>query len=232
VLEPGFIGIEPGREVQVISGPQNAEVRYWDGGRLVDTAEYMARLRDGSLVPGPGVKRTMARIKASNEQRLAREKAGLEPPTLTAAIENVRRYGTNRPGGGVRPFESEWEAYTRRFIETYRLDDEQRQKAWSICDECQERGREYVERRRQDLRALDAEDVKLQELPKDAQPARARELAERRARLLEPLQRIFDEQLRPRLDKLPTRAQRAAAEARRTPQSAPAVPGPIPAGGP
>ncbi|MBW7906927.1 MAG: hypothetical protein LC135_07355 [Phycisphaerae bacterium] len=232
VLEPDFIGIEPGREVQVISSPQKAEVRFWDGARLIDTAEYVARVRDGSLVPGPGVKRTMARIRASNAQRLAREQAGLEPATLSAAIENMRRYGTNRRGAGLRPFESEWEAYTRRFIETYRLDEEQRQRAWSICDECQERGREYIERRRSELRALDAEGLGLQELPKDVQPARAQQLNERRARLLEPLQRIFDAQLRPRLDKLPTRAQRAAAEARRTPQDAPAVPKAAPAGGP
>ena len=43
-------------------------------------------------------------------------------------------------------FESLWEAYTRQFIEKYRLDSEQSQKAWTICRECQSRGRGYVAR--------------------------------------------------------------------------------------
>lgn len=212
MLDPAFIGVDSGMEVQV-QGLPGEPIQYWDGEKLISSEEFQERVRAGTVTFGPKARRQVAQLKAANAQRLQREAAGLEPPSLTTAIENFRRYGTNRPGpGGLPPFESEWEAYTRAFIAKYKLDEDQTQKAWSICDECQARGKDFVRRRHAEITALDAEEAAVRAKPAEQRAAARRDLAERRAKLLEPVQRIFDEQLKPRLEKLPTRAQRAGAD--------------------
>ncbi|MCH8881067.1 MAG: hypothetical protein IID34_14455 [Planctomycetes bacterium] len=128
---------------------------------------------------------------------------GTEPP-----------WPTTQPSGRiveVKTFESQWERYTREFIARYSLKDSQEQKAWSILKKCQDQGNSYIRRHRAELDKLEA---RVGELSKSTAAAADREqLAAVRQRLgekLAPIDDIFENQLKPRLDKLPTRKQRAA----------------------
>ena len=109
-------------------------------------------------------------------------------------------------------FESAWEACTRNFINFHKLDDEQTQKAWSICDHCQQQARAYLAKHEQHFEEVEGRLEKLRHT-KDAPgiPQLERELAH----LMQPVEKIFEKRLMPGLEKLPTRAQNAAAEKNR-----------------
>lgn len=111
---------------------------------------------------------------------------------------------------GEAEFESGWEAYVREFIEKYKLTDGQAQRAKLILKDCQEQARQYMQRHKAELEQLDKKKEALTE-SKDKLKALT-ELSQRRAKLLEPIGRIFEKRLKPRLEKLLTRAQRQAAE--------------------
>jgi len=105
-----------------------------------------------------------------------------------------------------------WEGYTRRFIEAHKLDDEQQQKAWSVCHKCQDLARNYVNRQKSRFERLEA---RLNELQQSSPPP-VKEIGQIRgelAGLMRPVDDIFENQLKPRLDRLLTREQRRQAEA-------------------
>jgi hypothetical protein len=152
--------------------------------------------------------------------------------------------GRRRPiAGGVRPaagadFEGQWEAYVRDFVQRYKLDDEQQQRAHATLQECQNDARSYMSKRRS---AMDELDKQIQTLTankdKDKQkdkPAELAKLNDRKAKMLEPINAIFERRLKPRLEKLPTRAQRQAVEgaAKSGPANVPGKPGGPPPGKP
>jgi hypothetical protein len=119
-------------------------------------------------------------------------------------------------------FESEWEQYTRQFIEKYQLNDEQTQKALDILKNCQSQGERYLRSKESQLSALEARSQAAAQNPgKDGKsPGRGDEqnkIQQERQKLFEPLTSIFEKQLKPRLDRLPTRAQRKAAESNPNP---------------
>jgi hypothetical protein len=125
-----------------------------------------------------------------------------------------------RAAGG--DYQSKWEAYVRQFIERYKLNPEQRDTANKILRSCQEQAGRYMRARQPEIDRLDR---RLSELrgTKDSQSSeKAKELADlsnTRSKMLAPLDDIFEKSLKPRLEKLPTRAQREAADKR---QKAPA----------
>jgi len=130
-------------------------------------------------------------------------------------------------------FEGQWEAYVREFIQRYQLDEAQSQKAYAILRECQDQARGYMSRRRADFDRLDE---RLKSINNEPDKTKAlQEIQQQRLKLLEPVGRIFEKQLKPRLERLPTRAQRQAAEAagkappgksgHLTPGKGPATPG-------
>lgn len=138
-------------------------------------------------------------------------------------------------------FEGEWEEYTRKFIERYQLNQEQSQRANAILADCKEQGVRHMNAKKLEIERLDARVVELQGSKDAAKSTEMAALNKRRQTLMEPLGRIFEQQLKPRLDKLPTRAQRDAAEAaaknpprgpavRPAPGAGPAKPGLSPAG--
>lgn len=110
----------------------------------------------------------------------------------------------------ARP-ESLWERYVRLFIQKHALDDEQRQQAWRILKDCQSEAQSYLARKRGDIESITAriQDAEAAKTP----PAQAM-LPSFEARLIElgkPVDRIFEERLKPRLEKLLTPAQRQRA---------------------
>lgn len=110
-------------------------------------------------------------------------------------------------------FESQWEAYVREFIQRYQLDEGQTQRAQSILKDCQDMAQRIMQKNKAAIEELDK---KVLELGQSKEGDKLRELTEinaRRTKLTEPIDQIFERQLKPRLEKLPTRAQRQAAEA-------------------
>ncbi len=157
------------------------------------------------------------------ERRRAADAAerGVEPTQFTARHGSaVARVTTTAPSPRrAEPpreaYEDAWEKYVEAFIERYQLNADQAAKARLVLTVCKQQAASHMTRVRERLAALDEE---LAELPKDAPNTRKASLDKRRAELLAPIKRTFEQQLKPRLEKLPTRAQRQAAEAAEAPK--------------
>lgn len=116
--------------------------------------------------------------------------------------------------------ESLWQRFTRLFIQKYQLKDDQQQNAWNICKECEKQAESYVSGHQSSFERIEARLVTLRNVPAVSEPANAidgpsrlRAQAEGELELLmRPINKIFQDQLVPRLNKLPTRAQRVAAD--------------------
>lgn len=105
---------------------------------------------------------------------------------------------------------SEWELYTRSFIARFNLDDEQTAKALTILQDCRQQADVVVARTEKEYERLQA-DFKAS-MGEAGQPRTKPILQRINAIRDSPLREIFAKQLVPRLDQLPTRSQRRAAE--------------------
>ncbi|HMQ16043.1 MAG TPA: hypothetical protein PKC49_08730, partial [Phycisphaerae bacterium] len=146
---------------------------------------------------------------------------------LTFAERRARAEAAKAASGGAEPAgrsaaeryaaalraETEWEAYTRRFIERYRFIDEQAEQAWRICRTCQDSALDYARRHEQPLAQL-REQLSRQAAEPDGRRRAQAALDARLLSIANRVQDIFDNQLKPRLEKLPTREQRRAVEQR------------------
>lgn len=200
------IGIEAGVHITQYDRQRRvlASGLTFDGEKPVPDAEFLERWKRGEIRLGP----TMAREAAQNRARETVALMKLQPAESRAGPA-ARRSSLLADD----PRLTAWEEYTRCFIARYKLDDEQAQRAWLVHDECQAMARghlariksrlEEVEGRLNELRAGGSGKVSSEELS---------ELEERRRQLLQPIADIFEHQLKPRLEKLPNRAQRKAAE--------------------
>ena len=125
--------------------------------------------------------------------------------------------------GGDKPAEGEWERYVKDFIAKYQLNDEQTQQANAVLEDCKKQADQYTRSRQSMIDEIDKRTGELKE-SKEKEGASERgaemsKLAQRRTELLAPIAQIFERQLKPKLEKLPTRAQRRAAadaEAKKT----------------
>ncbi|MCG3128618.1 MAG: hypothetical protein CHACPFDD_03507 [Phycisphaerae bacterium] len=187
------IGLEPGFNVT----PQNLReeggvgVMFWDGDRVVTLADWK-KARAAGAQPGPTI---MAR------------RRGEHSPFMTA--EQLKNWETHHREMAFRSTQNKpislWEQYVRDFCERFKLNDEQRQKAFQILKECQGHGQEYLNRRKTDFyKAQDEIGVARKASDND----KLRATNERLAELRRPIDDIFEKQLKPRVDKLPTRQQR------------------------
>ncbi len=192
----------------------------WDGEKIITIEEYNRRARAGELKPGPRFQRLVA--KAGDHIERLRE-AG--DPKLAAheAASRARETALTPVALVKRSLESEWEAYTRRFIEKYQLNAEQSEKAWAILKDSQERADHYLARRKTDFEKLEKDTAALKKSDAKDRAQRLAAIDERHQKLMQPVNEVFEKQLKPRLEKLPTRAQRRAAEAKAASQ--PSKPG-------
>lgn len=187
----------------------------------------------GEQAPGMS-KEELAKLAAEAEARKAEEHGGQPqpeianpapppPPMHTGVAEPGRQPGAVNRGVNLPApksdanFESEWEQYTRQFIEKFQLNDEQTQKALDILKDCQEQGERYLRSKESQLSGLEARSQAAAQNPgKDGKAAgrgdEQNKIQQERQKLFEPLSKIFEKQLKPRLERLPTRAQRKAAE--------------------
>jgi len=152
----------------------------------------------GKLRPTPRGTTRAPRTASKPEPRVSRQPAS-----------SAKRTPTRSSG---KKSESEWEKYVREFIVKYQLNDEQTQKANAVLEDCQAQADRYLKSQESQIARIDKQ---LDELKKSKDKNKSKNVAkltEQRNRLKEPVQRIFDQQLKPRLERLPTRAQRRAAE--------------------
>lgn len=113
------------------------------------------------------------------------------------------------------PYHTAWERLTREFIDRFGLDKPQSETAWKICRDCQRQARIYITRHRVDFERLrdslasmnEKELATLAEQQTTEKPDQRPELSDLK-KLFAPISEIAERQLIPRLEKLPTRAQR------------------------
>ncbi|MCG3128181.1 MAG: hypothetical protein CHACPFDD_03057 [Phycisphaerae bacterium] len=185
------IGVDAGMLIrrQEAGKVDASKFQVWDREKLVLQSAWQARVERGEARDGP----LLAFLK---EMRLRGEY--LHPDSALLIRKNVEKLTR-------ADYLSEWERYVRAFIERYRLNDEQSQKAFQILRSCQSTADALILRHRDRVgsKSLD-------------EPRAIKEAADR---LLRPVKEVFERELKPRLERLPTRAQRRAADA---PTSAPA----------
>lgn len=184
---PADIGVEPGMTVQRPREPDGTPLLFFDGSAAVSEQAYLEKQRRGEIKPGPTLLRVQANAQARAIQRLLDD----------ASVE--------------KQHESLWAEYVRKFILTYQLDVEQANKAITILHECEDRASEYIQKKRPEFEKLEKDATKAaeQSAPDADRPDR---IAYRQSELMAPISDIFEKQLKPKLEKLPTRAQRRAAE--------------------
>ncbi len=122
----------------------------------------------------------------------------------------------NAPGESAAPGapKDEWEQYTEQFIQRYQLNEAQRNAAYKILEKMQDRRNVYLRRK---LHVIEG----LEKRVASAEGEERERVRGQYERLMAPLDRYFD-MLKDRLDRLPTREQRADAARRGSEQNVPA----------
>ncbi len=191
-LVPEHIGIETGMFVFVQNNPEvKTQHNYVGDGKTLPAKEFWEKVRKGEIELGPKTQADLAGRPVPHSVP--------DPKEVRRQIEELRK----------RTFQEraldEWEKYTLAFIRRHELDDEQQQKAMQILRMCQLERDHYLRGKRRKLEAAEAE-------VKNAADQRARQQAEEKIQTLRaPIGRIFENKLKPRLDRLLTRAQRKQA---------------------
>lgn len=134
------------------------------------------------------------------------KKIGSETTRIRARTENSIRQRANSVGKSALPdFPDCWDVYVAAFCDAYKLDSAQKRRAEDILETCKKRAVRLAERDP----AMHAELTQLREqLGKDGEWHRsARSFVVNNAAKLKPVRDIFQEELMPRLFKLPTEKQ-------------------------
>lgn len=130
----------------------------------------------------------------------------------SSSVKTVGRPDAKASRGGGTGYEGEWDKYLREFMEKYQLNPEQRQQAETILTDCKAQAQKIVASHKSQIEALDAKEAEVRKSTDKDKSKTLADLAKDKQKILEPIGKIFDGQLKPRLDRIPTRAQRKAAE--------------------
>jgi hypothetical protein len=188
------VGIEPGTNVVPQNFRAEGPILFWNGDALVNRKQWDAQVRSGERDWGPSLKAFMRSGGGispylTDEQRRARQQDHDEQMFLSS----------------VRAPLSDWERYVLAFIARYGLNDDQAQRAYLVLGECQRSGAKYLDRQKASFYRLHQRTAEARQANDTAaMQAASRELR----RLREPVEHIFEQDLKPRLHKLLTRAQR------------------------
>jgi len=190
---PADIGFEVGMGVEVKSSAGRSQAKEaWDGEKPVSHDEMFRRLNSGELQPGPTLKRLRKGRPSPDEERLERLRSS------TRVVE---------------AFISDWERHVAVFCHHYRLDQDQIEKAWRCLRHAQELANRYLDRSRDKFAAL--------ERRRDSREVSNEAVREEFAKLRKPIDDLFANELKPCLEKIPTRQQREAVERREKPAQQP-----------
>ena len=181
----------------------SAKLGTWAAGEYDPDREWFA--------PGPGrekkeredAEKMDAAMKEAQERAEAEARAAIESSEADAAGRSIPKKPAAPATAPVA--KDEWTVYTEDFVRRYELEPEQEQRARSFLRSAQFERDRYLQRKSDEIErvtksALDA--------TSDEDRVRAKEQADR---LQAPVERMF-QQLRDKLNTLPTRAQRARAE--------------------
>jgi hypothetical protein len=197
------IGIEGGVHITQYDRDRKvlASGLIYDGEKVVTDGEYLERYRKGEIKLGPTMQREASKNRARETAKLIGDEAAqrktAEAPRGTLLADDHRL--------------TAWEDYTRRFILRYELNDEQTQKAWLVCHECQAQARGHLAKIKRRLEKVESRLTQLRKKSGEASDNQLAALEQQRRQLMQPITNIFERELKPRLEKLPTRAQRKAA---------------------
>jgi len=100
-----------------------------------------------------------------------------------------------------------WETFTRQFVEVYRLDDTQTQKAWLICADAQEQSKPLFKKVDSELDELNKKTQSLETAGPAGRDAQLLEMDRKRRAVMAPLDAAVERDLRLRVFKIPTRTQ-------------------------
>jgi hypothetical protein len=219
--------------------PQQVEYRHPDGAPFLTVRMRSVKINDPSLpqrlapefievVPGTNIYRMFrdappepARFDGqrlvSVEEFKRRRRAGeiQRGDAFVRGLERLTEAG-DRERAAKRYTPSAWERYVAEFIAEHGLDAAQSNRAWSIYRDCRDSAARYVQSHKAEFDDLERAQGALKFAPDANQSAN---LAGKAADLRRPIERIFEEQLVARLDRLPTRAQWALGRATSEPVS-------------
>lgn len=212
---PKTLSVEDiGIDVGILIGEKGYPPRFWDGAGMISVDDYVAKINSGELVQGESCARAWA-----NKRRRKQMYANAVPAPPLEYLSTATTTLPRSVGELDHAVDGLWKAYTEKFIARYALRDAQTVKARGILKDCQEQGRRYLNSHRSKLDILEARVRELRErrvrelLRAGKADTKRVDVAKRQfAEAAAPLDKIFEEQLKPRLNKLPTRKQRAAAE--------------------
>lgn len=199
-LGPEDIGVEPGFIIQDLNAKRGDRMLMWDGSEAIPTDEFARRLRSGELARGPGNQAAIDALPDATgpgEGHAHRDSADVKDRLDGATLPPM-----------AASLLTEWQKYTTDFIKRFELDARQTERAETVLEVCERQARKYVAARRAYFEMLAKEQRTLDE---KADPARKNDLERRLADLLHPMKLIFERQLKPGLEKLPTEEQRKKA---------------------
>lgn len=222
ILTPDHVGFKTGLSVSFVREDGSAEgMTYVAGGGLLPDREYSRLVGEGKIEDDPElVEMANALLERLRSQELEKKQANsgsASQPSVPDSESGGQRSVSETPSPTIVPnrVDDEWERYTHEFIARYKLNDDQSAAAMRVLHDCQEQRTSYLNRQQERIALLQERATG----PKKVGDAEriTRELDQ----LREPIQRIFEQQLKPRLDRLPTRAQRQAAESAAASQPTP-----------
>ena len=189
---PVDIGIEPGYS---ISDFDKRQAENWDGEKQVSAQEYAELERAGRVQPGKTVL-----------WRRKRYQSGERHPYQTDAqyvawMAARRNFEVSRIGRHV----SAWEKYVRDFIQRFSLNDEQQQVAMNLLKDCQQQAEPLLRRTEHPYQKLL---IELDEAVTKQNQQSVEQLQAKIEALKAPFEQIFEQRLKPGLDRIPTRGQR------------------------
>ncbi len=212
---PTDLGFEVGTNVSVDNDPEleatgAAPVQMWDGRRPIAASEWSRLFKEGKLTPGPILQQLERTGRFESPYQTDEERRLLGMEARRTRAEDI-----------VRKPEGLWEQYVRDFIARYQLDEPQAGQAWSVLKHCQKTAEDDTRRQRLEFIPLWTES---QSAGQDFDRKKRDRMERLRGEIEARVTRIFEEDLCPRLDKIPTRAQRRAVEQREAAASRPATP--------
>ncbi|MFO0839295.1 MAG: hypothetical protein U1D55_12325 [Phycisphaerae bacterium] len=186
------------------------DTRVWNGEAEAPIDVFYAEVHAGKRKQGPTWERrnrgeTIVSPYATAEQK--------RQPQISAVQIDMEAIA-----GRHVPF---WLRYVREFIQRHELNGEQEQTAMAVLSRCEQSADKAIEPKGDQLRKLVGQ---RREAIRQNDAVRRTELREEIERILEPVNRIFETELKPRLDQIPTREQRKAAAAQAAPGSQPLRP--------
>lgn len=193
---PNDIGVEPG---MLIADGRRGLAEIWDGQKPVSQVEFFNRVSAGEVQLGPTVLRLGKRAEIAAEMAERRNPAEHARATTWPAFDPTPTTLPATQASAAIDL-ADWEKYTLDFIRKHELDAGQAERALAILRDCQDAARALVLRRA----ALAAP----RSVPGPQGGRDGPRAEEQRAVIDRRIDRIFRDELAPRLDSLLTSRQR------------------------